>query len=263
MLNVQGIPAFDDNYIWFIGASDSPHVAIVDPGDAEPVIAALSAQGLTPVAILITHHHYDHVGGVEALVERYALPVYGPAHENIPLCSHPLQGGDRLDLPTLGTGFEVMDVAGHTAGHIAYFHPADTHGPAMLFCGDTLFAAGCGRVFEGTPAQMQTAMQRIRALPDDTQIYCAHEYTAANLEFARVAEPDNEDIRQRQQAVIAARREGLPTVPSSLALEKRTNPFLRWDAPELVHNASSFAARPLTSPTDVFATVRYWKDTLD
>ncbi len=263
MLSVQGIPAFDDNYIWLIGATDTPHVVIVDPGDAEPVIAALKAQNLTPVAILITHHHYDHVGGVAELVERYDIPVYGPAQEKIPHRNHPLSGGETITLLGLGARFQVMDVAGHTAGHIAYFHAADGQGPAMLFCGDTLFAAGCGRVFEGTPAQMQAAMQHIRELPDDTQIYCAHEYTADNLGFARVAEPNNADIQRRQQDVLAARQQGLPTVPSTLALEKATNPFLRWDAPELVRNAANFAGRPLTSPTDIFATVRHWKDTLD
>jgi len=275
MLTVQGIPAFDDNYIWLIGASDSPHVAIVDPGDAEPVIAALDAQGLTPTAILITPHHYAHVDGVAELVKRYQLPVFGPAKEDIPHLSHPLADDDTPEIPGLNTAFRVLDVAGHTAGHIAYFCPANSchtnshaagsenEGPALLFCGDTLFAAGCGRLFEGTAAQMQAAMQRIRDLPDDTQIYCAHEYTAANLAFARVAEPDNADIQQRQKDVQAARAQGQPTVPSALALEKATNPFLRWDAPELMRNAEAFAGHPLATPTEMFATVRHWKDTLD
>lgn len=274
MLTVQGIPAFDDNYIWLIGRSDNHNdnhnVAIVDPGDAEPVIAALEAQGLTPTAILITHHHYDHTGGISDLLKRYHLPVFGPAKEDIPQLSQPLNDGDSITIPGLDASFEVMDVSGHTRGHIAYFRAAEAgkantenKAPALLFCGDTLFAAGCGRVFEGTAAQMQTAMQRIRALPDDTRIYCAHEYTAANLGFARIAEPDNIAIAQRQQEVQAARAQGQSTVPSTLAEEKATNPFLRWDAPQLIRNAETFAGHTLATPTAIFATVRHWKDTLD
>ncbi len=263
MLTVQGIPAFDDNYIWCIGTDSGTYTALVDPGDAEPVIAALHAQGLTPRAILVTHHHPDHTGGIDQLVAHYGLPVFGPAHENIPHRSHPLGEGDTVELPGLGTRLRVMDVPGHTRGHIAFYHAADAVGPAMLFSGDTLFTGGCGRLFEGTPAQMQDALQRIRALPDDTQVYCAHEYTEANLAFAHIAEPHNSAITERLAAVRAARRQGLPTVPAPLGLEKATNPFLRWDAPELLRSAEAFAGRPLTEPAEIFAVVRHWKDTLD
>jgi len=263
MITVHGIPAFDDNYIWCLGSREQADVALVDPGDAEPVIATLEARALTPRAILVTHHHYDHTGGIEQLVTRYGLPVFGPARENIPHLDRPLGEGDTVQLPGLDISLRVMDVAGHTAGHIAFFRAGDERGPPLLFCGDTLFTGGCGRLFEGTPAQMQDALQRIRALPDDTLVYCAHEYTQANLAFAHVAEPHNAAIARRQQAVRAARREGRPTVPAPLGLEKATNPFLRWDAPELKRNAEAFAGRPLATPTEVFAVVRHWKDTLD
>ncbi len=263
MLTVQGIPAFDDNYIWIIRTDGGTDVVLVDPGDAEPVIATLHAQGLTPRAILVTHHHPDHTGGIDELVAHYGLPVYGPAREHIPHRSHPLGEGDTVPLPELGTTLRVMDVPGHTRGHIAFRRAGDALGPPMLFCGDTLFTGGCGRLFEGTPAQMQAALQRIRALPDDTLVYCAHEYTEANLGFARIAEPHNTAIIERLAAVRTARRQGLPTVPAPLGLEKATNPFLRWDAPELIKNAEAFAGRPLTTPVEIFAAVRHWKDTLD
>ncbi|VAW99587.1 Hydroxyacylglutathione hydrolase [hydrothermal vent metagenome] len=261
MLTVQGIPAFDDNYIWCIGTDTGTDVALIDPGDAKPVITALHAQGLTPRAILITHHHPDHTGGIDQLVAHYGLPVFGPKHENIPHRSHPLGEGDTVELPQLH--LQVMDVPGHTRGHIAFYRAADSLGSAMLFCGDTLFTGGCGRLFEGTPAQMQDALQRIRALPNDTLVYCAHEYTEANLGFAHIAEPHNAAISQRQKEVHAVRQQGLPTVPAPLGLEKATNPFLRWDAPELVRNTEAFAGRPLTTPTEVFAMLRQWKDSLD
>ena len=231
MLTADGIPAFDDNYIWLIRQSGRPQVVIVDPGDAVPVLDAVERQGLDPVAILVTHHHYDHVGGIDDLVERLDIPVYGPARERIPRLTHPVAEGDTVSLPGLDTALQVMDVAGHTAGHIAFYTPNDA-GPGMLFCGDTLFTGGCGRLFEGTPEQMHDALRRIRALPDDTRVYCAHEYTEANLVFARIAEPDNTALHQRQLEVQAARREGRPTVPAPLGLEKATNPFMRAENAE-------------------------------
>jgi hydroxyacylglutathione hydrolase len=257
MLTAQGIPAFEDNYIWLIRDTRRPQVAIVDPGDADPVLAAVAAEGLQPVAILITHHHYDHVGGVAELVARFHIPVYGPARETIPHLSHPVAEGDTVELEALGARFQIMDVPGHTAGHIAYV------GHGMLFCGDTLFTGGCGRLFEGTPAQMYQALSRIRALPDDTQVYCAHEYTEANLRFACIAEPDNTALVQRQQETAALRAQGRPTVPAALGLEKATNPFLRFDVPALVQAAEAFAGHPLTPGAEVFGVIRHWKDTLD
>jgi hydroxyacylglutathione hydrolase len=257
MLTAQGIPAFEDNYIWLIRDTRRPQVAIVDPGDADPVLAAVAAEGLQPLAILITHHHYDHVGGVAELVARFHIPVYGPARETIPHLSHPVAEGDTVELEALGARFQVMDVPGHTAGHIAYV------GHGMLFCGDTLFTGGCGRLFEGTPAQMYQALSRIRALPDETQVYCAHEYTEANLRFACIAEPDNTALVQRQQETAALRAQGRPTVPAALGLEKATNPFLRFDVPALVQAAEAFAGHPLTPGAEVFGVIRHWKDTLD
>lgn len=265
MLSVQAVNAFNDNYIWLIRQADQPQVAIVDPGDAELVIAALRKHALQPVAILITHHHWDHVGGIGDLLAQYpSLPVYGPARETIPHISQPLVDGDTVHLDALNADFSVLDVPGHTAGHIAYFHASEGPGdPNMAFVGDTLFAGGCGRLFEGTPAQMHDSLNRIAALPADTQVYCAHEYTEANLTFARIAEPDNTALQARQQAVSKLRLKNQATVPSLLSEEKATNPFLRCDQPDIIRGAEGFSGRKLNSGADIFAVVRHWKDTLD
>jgi hydroxyacylglutathione hydrolase len=257
MLTVQGIPAFEDNYIWLIRREGHPQVAIVDPGDADPVRAVVEAEGLEPVAILVTHHHYDHVGGIGELLAHYPMPVYGPLRETIPHLSHPVAEGDEVQLERLGARFRVMDVPGHTAGHIAYV------GHGLLFCGDVLFTGGSGRLFEGTPEQMHDALRRIRDLPGDTQVFCAHEYTEANLRFARIAEPDNAALSQRQQETTALRAQGRPTVPAPLWLEKATNPFLRFDQPSIIRAASAFAGQRLTTGAEVYAAVRRWKDSLD
>ena len=270
MLTAQAVPAFDDNYIWLIRHPDKPQVAIVDPGDAKPVIAAIKAEGLEPIAILITHHHWDHVGGIANLLTHYQqLPVYGPANETIPHISHPLSEGDTVQLEALDAEFRVMDVPGHTSGHIAYYHPhantdGDTHNNSgLLFVGDTLFAGGCGRLFEGTPAQMHDSLTRIASLPDETEVYCAHEYTEDNLVFARIAEPNNAALQTRQNIVRQQRAQGLATVPSKLGIEKATNPFLRSEQATIIRAAEAFAGRKLSMGADVFAVVRHWKDTLD
>jgi hydroxyacylglutathione hydrolase len=257
MMEVRPVHAFDDNYIWLIGCKDNPHVAIVDPGDEEPVIDYIEREGFKPEAILITHHHGDHTGGVRELVERYDIPVYGPANERIPAITNPLSEGDTVTLTDCDLRFEVLDTPGHTSGHICYV------GHNALFCGDTLFAGGCGRIFEGTAEQMYQSLEKIRALPDETVVYCAHEYTIANLTFALVAEPDNPDTQQRMEQVRALRADGKDTVPSSMAEEKKTNPFLRSHVPSLARAAEGFAGHSLERPAEVFATVRYWKDTLD
>jgi len=257
MLEVRRIHAFDDNYIWLIGCNDNPRVAIVDPGDAEPVIDRLEQDGLEPVAVLITHHHGDHTGGVKELVQRYTIPVYGPAHERIPALTHAVGEGDTISLDECGLTFRVLDTPGHTRGHVCYV------GHNALFCGDTLFTAGCGRLFEGTPEQMFASLEKLRALPDETVVYCAHEYTQANLAFAVVAEPHNIAIHERLEEVRRLRADHVDTVPALMGLEKQTNPFLRSHIPELVHAAEAFAGHPLKSPTEVFATVRRWKDSLD
>jgi hydroxyacylglutathione hydrolase len=257
MIQVRGVSAFDDNYIWLIGVPGRREIAIVDPGDEEPVLAILEKEHLIPVALLITHHHHDHTGGVEALVTRFGMPVYGPSRERIPALTHPLRDGDSIQLPALGLTFMVMETPGHTRGHLCY------HGHGALFCGDTLFTAGCGRLFEGTAQQMHASLSRIAALPDDTLIYCAHEYTLDNLRFAQVAEPANQATHDRWLATQQARAAGLPTVPAPLALEKATNPFLRCAVPTLIEAAAKFAGHPLADGAEVFAAVRRWKDSLD
>jgi hydroxyacylglutathione hydrolase len=255
MIHVSYVPAFDDNYIWFIQDDAGKHAAIVDPGDADPVIDYLEQHSITPVAILITHHHGDHTGGISELLARYEMPVYGPAHETIRQLSNPIEEGDTVDLDFVQ--LQVLDVPGHTRGHVAYY----TKG--ALFCGDTLFAGGCGRLFEGTPEQMWKSLSKFIALPDDTQVYCAHEYTEANLKFALVAEPGNDALKQRIAETRELRAKHLPTVPSSLELEKATNPFLRCMQPNIIHAAEGFAKRHLKKADEVFAVVRHWKDTLD
>lgn len=214
------IPAFDDNYIWLF--SDGQVAWVVDPGDAAPVIAALQERQLTLAGILLTHHHGDHTGGIAALRERFAVPVYGPAKSPArELVSHPLRDGDCLQLGH--RQFSVIAVPGHTLDHIAFHSATDK----LLFCGDTLFSAGCGRVFEGTYEQMYASLQALSALPDDTRICCAHEYTLSNLRFAVAVEPDNQAMRDYQTSCESLRSTGQPTLPSLLGLEKQVNPFLR------------------------------------
>ena len=254
MTPVLHVCAFEDNYIWLIRGQSADRVAIVDPGDAEPVLAALEQQRLTPVAILCTHHHPDHVGGTEDILRHYSLPVYGPARERIPAITHKLKDGDRVALAELGLEFEVLDVPGHTAGHIAYY------GAGMLFCGDTLFSAGCGRLFEGTAEQMHTSLSRFAALPEKTGVYCAHEYTAANLRFALTVEPGNHDTRAHFEKTQALRARNTPTLPSTIGLERRINPFLRTGQAAVREAVSTHVARPLTGDAEVFAELRRWKD---
>lgn len=260
MLSAFPIPAFNDNYIWLIHGPARSHAAIVDPGEATPVLEVLQQQGITPVAILITHHHGDHTGGVRELLQHYDIPVYGPALEQISAVTHPLQDGETVQLPLhtpAPARFRVMLVPGHTRGHIAYY------GHGMLFCGDTLFMAGCGRLFEGTAAQMHASMEQIAALPDETLIYCAHEYTLDNLAFARVVEPDSQALQQRLEESHRLRDQGLPTVPATLTTEKQSNPFLRYNVPNVIAAAEKFSGKRLQSGAEIFGAIRHWKDTLD
>lgn len=254
MNTVFPIPAFSDNYIWCIQRDGTNHCAVVDPGDAEPVLQTLSARNLRLDAILITHHHADHVGGVERLLATFEVPVYGPADERIPGRTTALKDGDSVHLPTLGLDLDVIAVPGHTLGHIAYY------GNGMLFCGDTLFAGGCGRLFEGSPAQMHTSLSRLASLPDNTEVYCAHEYTQANLRFARRVDPDNPALSNRLGKVEEQRAAGKCTLPSNMGTEKQTNPFLRSNDANVKQTAERLTNKSLTTPVDVFAAVRALKD---
>ncbi|MFA5522217.1 MAG: hydroxyacylglutathione hydrolase [Castellaniella sp.] len=251
------LPAFSDNYIWMV--CHRGHAVVIDPGQAAPVSALLRAHDLVPEAILLTHHHHDHVGGVVALHEAFSAPVYGPASESLPLCDHRLAEGDRITLPRTGLQLSVLDVPGHTAGHIAY-HGKLSSGVPVLFCGDTLFAAGCGRLFEGTPAQMHASLAKLAALPSDTLVCCAHEYTLGNLEWALAVEPDNTDLQQRHASVSGLRRQGLPSLPPTLQQELATNPFLRTAQAGVAAAAGRFAGRALPDDVAVFASLREWKN---
>lgn len=257
MDQVLAVPAFRDNYIWLLcGAADGHGqrpAAIVDPGDANPVYAAITEHQLIPRAILVTHHHNDHVGGISALCDSYSLPVFGPATEDIPHLTHPLHQGARIDLPGLPE-LNVLEVPGHTAGHIAF------SGSKLLFCGDTLFTGGCGRLFEGSPEQLYHSLQRLSSLPDDIWIYCAHEYTLSNLQFALNVEPDNLALRERVRHTQRLREAGQPTVPSTLEMEKRTNPFLRCHLPAVVKSVSRQVGQDLASGVETFTALRRWKD---
>jgi hydroxyacylglutathione hydrolase len=255
MATIIPIPAFRDNYIWVV--RNDRHAAVVDPGDAAPVLAWLDANGVRLSAIVATHHHADHVGGVPALCARFDVPVFGPARETIPHRTQPLVEGDRIDVPGVDLQLAIFDIPGHTAGHIAcYAAGADP----LLFCGDTLFAAGCGRLFEGTPAQMWSSLGKLAALPPATRVYCGHEYTLANLRFAQAVEPENADVRARIAREQAKRDRDVPTLPSTIGDELATNPFLRAALPSVMASAAAHAGRPMKDVIDAFATLRAWKN---
>ena len=254
------LPAFSDNYIWLIRCLG--RAVVVDPGDATPVLSQLAASGDQLCAILLTHHHPDHVGGVAKLLAANsgsALPVYGPAAENIGVVTRPLQGGEHIRIDELAAGFDVINVPGHTRGHIAYYSPGLAP-DGVLFCGDTLFGAGCGRLFEGTPAQMQGSLARIAVLPASTLVFCGHEYTQANLRFACAVEPGNQQTRARSKEVARLRSENRATIPSRIGLELATNPFLRWDAPEVIAAAGARLGHAPANAVQTFAAIREWKN---
>lgn len=253
-MNLLALPAFTDNYIWML--HDGRQALVVDPGESAPVEHALDAHHLMLAGILVTHHHGDHVGGLSALRPRLQGPIFGPARENIPEPYTPLSGGDSVEL--LGCRFDVIDVPGHTAGHIAYFHQPHDAAP-LLFCGDTLFSGGCGRLFEGSPAQMHQSLSRLAALPGATRVCCAHEYTLSNLKFAQAVEPGNAELQRYTAHCEALRARGEATLPSSIAQELGINPFMRCDQPEVVNAARAHGATS-SSPTDVLATLREWKN---
>jgi len=254
VLKVSAVRAFADNYIWLIHSPrDATQVVAVDPGDAHAVETALDGQ-LELAGILITHRHADHVGGVEALSRAHGVPIFGPARENVPGEPRPLREGDTASFPELDLSFEVLDVPGHTAGHIAYV------GHGALFCGDTLFSAGCGRLFEGTPEQMAASLAKLASLPDETQVYCAHEYTVSNLQFALAVEPENAETVAYLEECRARRTRDEATLPSTIRRERNVNPFLRCDRQSVKQAAEAKAQRRLQSEVEVFAVIRQWKD---
>lgn len=255
-LRVHPVPAFSDNYIWLIECPAAPgRIVAVDPGDAVPVIAALKSHGASLAAILLTHHHPDHIGGVGELKRHWpAAVVIGPDDARIEQRTRTARDGERCEMPDLGLGFEILGVPGHTLSHIAFW------GHGALFCGDTLFSAGCGRMFEGTPGQMTASLKKLAALPPPTAVYCGHEYTAANLKFALTVEPGNAAAREYHEHVLRLRAAGDPSLPSTVGVEIQVNPFLRCDVPSVREAAAQRAGQPLRDSTEVFAVVRAWKD---
>jgi hydroxyacylglutathione hydrolase len=246
------VGAFKDNYVWTLRRAK--HAAVVDPGEAQPVLAYLEREKLGLCAILATHHHADHVGGIAELRRKYDVPVYGPRGEPIATLTHPVAEGDEVSIPELGVSFSVLDIPGHTRAHIAYY------GAGALFCGDTLFACGCGRLFEGTAQQMYASLQKLLALPDETKVYCGHEYTLANIGFAKEVEPGNAALAKREGRDREKRAAGRPTLPSTLGEEKATNPFLRCREPAVVESVNKYLGTRVADPVQVFAAIREWKN---
>ena len=258
MLEVTPIRAFHDNYLWLFRQSGSRECGIVDPGDAAPILRYLQEHDLELKAILITHHHADHTGGIQQLLEHFEVPVYGPASPNIPAVTHTLSNSDRINV--FKEEFQVIEIPGHTLDHIAYCTPGSDSQDPVLFCGDTLFAGGCGRVFEGTHTMMHNSLQKLAKLDPDTSVYCAHEYTIANLNFARAVSPENKTLSDRINLEQEKRDQDIPTVPTSIRVELDTNPFLRCEEQELVNAATQHAGKDMSSPEEVFAVIRRWKD---
>lgn len=255
MLHAHPIPAFDDNYIWALHGQVASDIAVVDPGDAEPVLRHLREHKLNLKAILVTHHHWDHTGGIAKLVERFDVPVYGPANTPFTGVTEPLVDGGEIKL--FDNRLQIKAVPGHTLDHIAYFQPDQR---PQIFCGDTLFFAGCGRLFEGTPKQMLAAMDYFESLPDETEVYCTHEYSIANLKFARAAEPSNKAVIDALEFCIDKRQQNQPTLPSSIQVEREVNPYMRTRTAEIKASAEHFAGRTLINEVEVLAAIREWKN---
>jgi len=255
MLKIIPIPAFETNYIW-LGVDFAKKMAfVVDPGDAEPVLDYLKSHVLQLKAILLTHKHADHVGGVATLKAAYpGVPIYGHPAEKIAGVTHQVDDQQHINLSDFALLFQVLHIPGHTLGHVAYY------AAPLLFCGDTLFGGGCGRLFEGTPVEMFHSLNRLAALPNETKVYCAHEYTASNLKFAKQVEPLSQALAARIQQTQVLRAQELPSVPSTLLLEKQTNPFLRCDQPEIMEHVSQYTHKTLQQPLEVFTELRFWKD---
>ncbi|MES2998119.1 MAG: hydroxyacylglutathione hydrolase [Pseudomonadota bacterium] len=252
-IQVTPILAFKDNYIWCLINKETNHCIVVDPGEAKPVLALIKRLNLSLDAIFITHHHWDHTNGIKGIIETYTVPVYGPAKEKIMGVTHPVDEEDTVELVNW-PAFNVLAIPGHTLGHIAY------DGGGLLFCGDTLFSAGCGRLFEGTAEQMLSSLNKLLHLPDETKIYSGHEYTLSNLHFAQAIEPNNPHIKEYLEQVRQLRQKNLPSLPAVLASERLINPFLRCDNPEVVSRVEKHRGRKFGSPVEIFAYLRQWKN---
>ena len=252
MLEIVPVQALADNYIWIL--RNGAQAAVVDPGDAAPVLAFLAQHQLALTAILLTHHHPDHIGGVDALLAHASVPVYAPRDARIAQATVRVGEGERFEIPSLGLAFGVLEVPAHTRSHIAFYTDE------MVFSGDTLFASGCGRLFEGTPAQMHAALEKLMALPDATRVYCGHEYTLANIKFAKTVEPGNAALATLEERCLAQRAAGEATLPSTVGQEKATNPFVRVRSEEVIAAAARHAGQPLTAPAEVLGSLRSWKD---
>ncbi|MEX0962987.1 MAG: hydroxyacylglutathione hydrolase [Pseudohongiellaceae bacterium] len=255
---IHPIPAFSDNYIWAASKANSDNVCVVDPGDARPVIDYIEANGLKLSDVLITHHHPDHTGGIQELCARYSCRVVGPGSSGIKGISEIVGEGDSVSL--FDQHFSVIEVPGHTLDHIAYYCADDDQVAPILFCGDTLFAAGCGRLFEGTPMMMHKSLSKLATLPATTRVFCTHEYTLANLEFAVAADNENASLKERVKREKSKRASGTPTLPSSIELELATNPFLRCTEPGLQQSSRLRLGREPKDEVEVFAALRAWKD---
>lgn len=266
MLQIKAIPAFSDNYIWMLQKNEGREVALVDPGDERKILGYLEQNDLQPIAILITHQHYDHTGGVAALVRKYpgievicsdSIVSKVPLSIDLPVAdfiTRPVRDGSQVEIPQLDVTFDILAIPGHTLDHVAYF------GEGVVFCGDTVFGCGCGRLFSGTAEQITASMEKLAALPTDTLMYCAHEYTLDNIGFAKWVEPDNPDILKRDEEEMARQEKGIPTIPSTLETELKTNPFMRYKVPAVRAAAEKYAGEKLNSDAEVFAAIRRWKD---